>query len=165
MSQLVVRYKPENINGSYDAIIIGSGMGGLTCGAFLAKAGKRVLMLERHYTPGGFTHVFRRGAYEWDVGLHYIGEVHRPSSFLRMAFDEMSGERLQWASMGDIYDRALFPGGKSYDFKASRQAFLEQMLEYFPKEEKALKRYISLIYAAASHAATFFGEKALPFWI
>jgi len=44
---------------TYDAIIIGSGIGSLTTGAFLAKEGKRVLVLERHYTAGGFTHVFK----------------------------------------------------------------------------------------------------------
>jgi all-trans-retinol 13,14-reductase len=36
-----------------------------------------VLILERHYTAGGFTHTFTRPGYEWDVGLHYIGEVNR----------------------------------------------------------------------------------------
>ena len=43
----------------YDAIIIGSGMSGLTTGAILSKEGKKVLLLERHYTAGGFTHVFK----------------------------------------------------------------------------------------------------------
>lgn len=47
---------------SYDAIVIGSGLGGLTAAVGLAKfGGKRVLVLEQHYTAGGFTHAFRRG--------------------------------------------------------------------------------------------------------
>lgn len=57
-------YKKERLNPPYDAIIIGSGIGGLSCAAFLAKAGKKVLVLERHYTAGGFTHTFQRKGYE-----------------------------------------------------------------------------------------------------
>ena len=49
-------------------------MGGLTTAVFLAKAGKRVLVLEKHYVPGGFTHTFKRKKFEWDVGVHYVGQ-------------------------------------------------------------------------------------------
>jgi len=48
----------------YDTIVIGSGIGGLTAAAFLSKEGQKVLVLERHYTAGGFTHVFKRKGYE-----------------------------------------------------------------------------------------------------
>ena len=60
---------------NYDTIVIGSGIGGMTCGAALAKLGQKVLILEQHYIPGGFTHMFKRKGYVWDVGIHAIGEV------------------------------------------------------------------------------------------
>ncbi|MGH9681714.1 MAG: FAD-dependent oxidoreductase, partial [Candidatus Acidiferrales bacterium] len=70
-------YKQQPVDGPYDVIVIGSGIGGMTAAALLAKhAGKKVLVLERHYTAGGFTHVFHRRNYEWDVGIHYIGQVN-----------------------------------------------------------------------------------------
>ena len=53
-------YKQQQVEGSYDVIVIGSGMGGMCVAAVLAKEGKKVLVLERHYTAGGFTHVFKR---------------------------------------------------------------------------------------------------------
>ena len=54
-------YKQCVLDESWDAIVIGSGIGGLTAAALLSRqAGKRVLVLERHYTAGGFTHTFRR---------------------------------------------------------------------------------------------------------
>ena len=56
--------KPLQLEEQYYAIIIGTGMGSLTTAAFLAKEGKKVLLLERHYTAGGFTHVFKRKGYE-----------------------------------------------------------------------------------------------------
>ena len=67
------RYRAERLDGPYDAVIIGSGMGGLTTAALLSRLGKKVLVLEQHYTIGGFTHSYERQGYEWDVGVHYIG--------------------------------------------------------------------------------------------
>ena len=62
----------------WDAIVIGSGLGGLSCAAYLCAAGKRTLVLESHYVAGGNSQTFRREPkgklYEFDVGLHYIGE-------------------------------------------------------------------------------------------
>ena len=61
----------------YDAIVIGSGMGGLAFASIMAKLRRwRVLVLERHFKIGGFTHTFTRpGGWSWDVGLHYVGEM------------------------------------------------------------------------------------------
>jgi len=74
-------YKQFHGNRPFDAIVIGSGIGGLGTAALLAKASKRrVLVLERHYTAGGLTHTFHRPGFEWDVGVHYVGQVHKPGS-------------------------------------------------------------------------------------
>ena len=60
----------------FDVIIIGSGMGALSAASILAQMNKkRVLVIERHFEIGGFTHSFRRKGYSWDVGLHYVGET------------------------------------------------------------------------------------------
>jgi len=70
---MIQSYKKKyNIEEHYDVIMIGSGIGCLSAAAILSKEGKKVLVLERHYTAGGFTHVFKRRGYEWDVGIHYI---------------------------------------------------------------------------------------------
>jgi all-trans-retinol 13,14-reductase len=65
----------RNPNHDADMIVIGSGMGGLATAALLARLhGRKILVLERHYRAGGFTHTFtRRGGFEWDVGVHYVG--------------------------------------------------------------------------------------------
>ena len=79
----------------YDSIIVGSGIGSLCTAALLSKEGKKVLVLERHYTAGGFTHVFKRKGYEWDVGIHYIGEVQNPNAPIRKMFDYITNDRLK----------------------------------------------------------------------
>ena len=73
---------------SYDAIVIGSGMGGLTTAAMLSDLGWKVCVLEQHYTAGGYTHSYERNGYEWDVGLHYVGGVSHPARFESLLVDE-----------------------------------------------------------------------------
>src|SRR5262249_22824891 len=98
-------HKQHPVSGAWDIIVVGSALGGLAAAGMLARhAGRRVLVLERHYTAGGFTHTFTRPGWEWDVGVHYIGDVHRPGSVLRRVFDELSDGELEWADMGDVYD-------------------------------------------------------------
>src|SRR5579863_6786868 len=107
----MVSYKQHSLDDRWDAIVIGSGIGGLTTAALLSKhAGKKVLVLERHYTAGGYTHSFNRPGYAWDVGVHYIGEAQDPRSPVRAVFDHLTDGQLQWQPMSDVYDRAVFGG-------------------------------------------------------
>ncbi|MGB5659482.1 MAG: NAD(P)/FAD-dependent oxidoreductase, partial [Thermoanaerobaculia bacterium] len=155
-------YKHADIGGDYDAIVIGSGMGGLATAGWLAKhGGKRVLVLERHYTAGGFTHTFRRPGYEWDVGVHYIGQVMDPESPVRQAFDDLTDAKLQWADMGEVYDRIVI-GDDSYDFVKGREEFRARMHGYFPAERLAIDRYLDLLRSTYRRAGLYFAEKAMP---
>lgn len=52
---------------TYDVVVIGAGIGGLTAGALLARAGKEVLIVEAEVQPGGYARALRRGAYTFDL--------------------------------------------------------------------------------------------------
>lgn len=160
---MALSYIREKPSGSHDVIVVGSGMSGMAVAALLAKSGKRCLVLERHYTPGGFTHVFRRRDYEWDVGVHYIGDVHRPHTKLRRIFDHITEGRLRWADMGDVYDRIIF-GDRAFDFHSGREAFKEGLFSHFPElgDRKAITDYIGLIREASASANGIFMGRAMP---
>jgi phytoene dehydrogenase-like protein len=124
-------WRPGAAREPWDAIVIGSGIGGLAAAALLARHGKRrVLVLERHYTAGGFTHVFHRPGYEWDVGVHYVGDTS-PGCFLRRLFDDVTDGALDWADMGEIYDRVVM-GGEVYDFPRGRAGLEAALGRHFP---------------------------------
>lgn len=162
MSKSWISYKQQTITGNYDAIIIGSGLGGLGTAAILAKkAGKKVLVLEKHYVAGGFTHVFKRKGYEWDVGLHYVGEVNRERTFLYQLFDYVTDGQLKWAEMDEVYDKMVL-NGEQYDYVMGKENFIRRMKAYFPDEEEAIDGYVHAVYKTAHSAAAFFSERALP---
>ena len=154
------KQRPE-LDHTYDTIVIGSGMGGLATGAMLSKQGQKVLVLERHYAPGGFTHVFKRKGYEWDVGIHYIGEMQRKNGILRKLFDYVSDHKLQWADMGEVYDKIII-GDKHYDFVKGVKNFKAQLISYFPNEEQAITKYIALVFKAVKASKGYYMSKALP---
>lgn len=159
---LATRYRQDRLKASgYDAIVIGSGIGGLTTAALMAKEGKSVCVLEKHYTMGGFTHAFRRKRFAWDVGVHYIGEVHRPHSILRKIFDDISESRIQWHPMPKVYDRGFFPD-RSYDFVAGKEEWLDSLKTDFPNETRVIDRYLQTVLLATKESQGFFTAKALP---
>lgn len=161
MQALTKSYKQEKIEGRFDVIVIGSGMGGMATAAFLAKENKRVLVLERHYTPGGFTHVFTRKEYEWDVGVHYVGDVHRETTELHKMFKYITNGKMKWEEMGPVYDKMFF-GKDQYNFVAGTEEFKSTMKAYFPDEEAAIDAYVDLIYNTQKKQRFFFAEKILP---
>ena len=161
-SIMIQSYKQKiNLEEKYDAIIIGSGIGSLCTAALLSKEGKKVLVLERHYTAGGFTHVFKRKGYEWDVGIHYIGEVQNPNSPIRKMFDYISNNKLEWADMGEVYDKIII-GDKTYDFVKGVKNFKAKMYGYFPNDIDAIDKYVQLIFDCNKTMKKFYLEKALP---
>ena len=112
---MIQSYKQKHqLQDQYDVILIGSGLGCLSAAAILSKEGKKCLVLERHYTAGGYTHIFKRKDYEWDVGIHYIGQMGKDSSFSKRLFDYITDKQLEWADMGEVYDRIVI-GDQVYD--------------------------------------------------
>jgi len=146
---------------TYDCIIIGSGISGLALGAMLSKQGKKVLVLEKHYTPGGFTHTFTRDEWEWDVGVHYVGEVGDDRTLLKKTYDYVCDTPIEWADMGDVYDTAFF-GKDKYEFRKGKDEYRDQLIAYFPDEKDKIVKYCNLLFALQKKSILFHAWKVLP---
>ena len=146
---------------SYDVIVIGSGIGGLTSAGLLARtAGKRVLVLERHTEPGGLTHTFRRDGASWDVGVHYIGQIG-PGSRARTYFDYLSGGELEWNRMPDAYDRFVYPG-LDLSISSDPDRYERDLVTAFPQESRAIHRYFKDVRRATAWATMGFVQGMVP---
>ncbi len=157
-----VPYKQAKLADQWDAIVIGSGIGGLTAAVLLAvHAGKRVLVLERHYEIGGFTHTFHRPGFEWDVGLHYIGQVQDENEQVRRAFDHITFGRVKWRAMPDPYDRFIFEN-RTFGLSAGLDRFRDDLKQLFPKETRAIDRYLAAVRSCNRMSALYYAEKAIP---
>jgi phytoene dehydrogenase-like protein len=128
---------------AYDVVIIGAGSGGLTAGALLARRGRSVLVLDQHYVAGGNGTVFRRPGYEFDVGLHYLGDCGPDGlipKILRAAgapvrFRELDPDGFDTMRFGDFEFRV--PRGLS--------RFRQRLVDAFPGEQRGIDRYVKLL--------------------
>jgi phytoene dehydrogenase-like protein len=138
--------KPDNsATEHYDYAIVGMGIGGLTLGALLANAGKRVIIFEQHYLPGGYGHTFVQGRFAFCAELHYVwdcgpGErVYKMLEKLGLETD-VSFRRLD----PDGFDRIIGPG-VDYTIGSGFDRELERLGGMFPGHEPGLREYYRTI--------------------
>jgi len=158
-------FTKRKLDNDYDVIIIGSGIGGLTCAGLLSRVGKKVLVLEQHTIAGGCTHSFVDKGYEFDTGVHYIGNIEKRKKIL----DLITHKNIEWDQMGTeengyLYDEISIEKD-IYNFRAGRKAFLEEINKYFPEEIDNVKRYLDYV-KEVSKKDTFFNLKVIKYnWL
>lgn len=133
----------------FDAIVIGSGLGGLATAAYLCASGRRTLVLEAHYVAGGNSQVFRRthkgDAYEFDVGIHYIGECGRDGVITRVLNGLGLAERVIFRPLDpDGYSTLHFPD-LSFKVPVGWDRYRTRLLETFPHEREALASVLDVM--------------------
>lgn len=153
--------KNVGISGEFDAIIIGSGMGGLSAASMLAQENKRVLLLEQNNVIGGMTQAYSRNGYRWTVGMHYIGDVGSTQSAGWKLFDYVTGGGLEWTPMPEIFNR-MDIGGKHYEIPAGAEAYGNLLKEHFPHQAESIDQYLALVGKVSKSSAGYFAQKALP---
>lgn len=124
----------------YDAVIIGSGLGGLECAYLLAKHGMKVCVLEKNHAIGGCLQSFRRGDREFDTGFHYVGSLG-DGEILERIFRELGLMGLPWHKLdADGFDEVVFED-RSYKLANGYENFAERMSSYFPDSAREIYEY------------------------
>lgn len=145
----------------FDAIVIGSGIGGLACAAALARTERRVLVLEQHFTAGGLTQTFNRGGFTWNVGMHYLGGMG-PHGGARAVLDWLCDDRIEMASMGAVYDTIHYPDGFEIQFSRPEEALKCDLKEKFPEAASEIDAFFMMLQSAAEAGRALFAGRAMP---
>lgn len=127
----------------WDVLVVGSGVGGLTAALTAAMRGRSVLVLEGAKQLGGLLNPFKRGAYRFDPGVHYLGECGEGQT-LRTLFEALGVEVCFRELSPEGFDRLVFPG---YEVSMPRGlgAYEARLRADFPKQERGLRDFFNTV--------------------
>ena len=145
----------------WDAIVIGSGMGGMSCAAALAHFKHKVLVLEQAAEAGGLTHSFSRNGWSWDVGVHYVGE-YAQGGIAGPLLGWLSDGSIQMASVGPVYDTLHFPDGFEFMIARPEEAFKAELKERFPASDKGIDDFFTAMHDAQHAGRHVFAQRGMP---
>src|ERR1044071_2169589 len=128
---------------SYDAVIIGAGIGGLICANLLAREGLHVLLVEQHYMVGGYCSTFRRKGFTFDAATHFYPLLGNPTTITGKLLCEL-GVTNGWVKM-DPVDHFHFPDGSTFAVPADLDTYLAKLKQEFPQEAESLDRFFVLV--------------------
>jgi all-trans-retinol 13,14-reductase len=162
----------KDIPDEADVIIIGAGPSGLALGALLSRRGQKVLVLEQHDRVGGGLHTFEEKGFQFDTGLHYVGE-QRPGDELRCIVDAITDHAVQWEPLQNcpiepgVYDRVEFldSAPSNFTIPAGKTAWLDALVRACPDDKKALTTYAEHLKFRAETGLLFQIWRTLPAFI
>ncbi len=142
---------PERFNAGtperFDAVIIGSGIGGLVTGALLSKEGYRVAILEKNPQIGGALQTYARDKLVFDSGVHYLGGLAKGQNLYQIFKYLGIMEALKLVRMDqEAFDKILIAGDpKEYVFAQGYERFIQELTNDFPAEREGISAYAQAI--------------------
>ncbi|HEY3449993.1 MAG TPA: NAD(P)-binding protein [Myxococcales bacterium] len=158
--------KPDKLLEKPDAIVIGSGIGGMGMASLLAqKKHMKVLLLESSPVPGGCTHVHEIDGFEFASGVDSVGDMDPRvgRGMYRPAIDFLTGGKLKWAKMPEVHEVCTF-GDEVYDWYSTHEKNIEWVEKKFPGEGN-VRAYYDLEKKIESWATTWALTKLAPEWM
>ena len=140
----------------YDIIIIGSGLGGLTAGAKLAKEGKKVLLVEQHDRPGGCATTFKRKDFTFEVGLHEMDGLDRRDMKTRIFNDLGVFDAVEFLKVPEFYH--FINGRCEITMPHDPEEAIKVLTENFPEDQNGIKAYFDQILNARKKAKESAGK-------
>jgi phytoene dehydrogenase-like protein len=121
---------------SYDAAVIGAGVGGLICGNLLTRAGLRVLLIEQHTVVGGYCSTFTRKGFTFDAASHFYPLLGNRATITGRLLADL-GIETEWVKM-DPFDQFHLPGGSTFAVPADYDTYIARLKGEFPDECEAI---------------------------
>mmetsp|Transcript_42543 Transcript_42543/g.133317 ORF Transcript_42543/g.133317 Transcript_42543/m.133317 type:complete len:615 (-) Transcript_42543:439-2283(-) len=137
------RYSRQKVPEDADVVVIGSGMGGLSCAAMLARLGRKVVVLEQHDIAGGGTHTFELKGFKFDSGLHYTVPWSVPIMKLCCLSEDVPPFDLL-GEEDDAFDKILVGEGSSPFRVRQGEKHLGELYAKFPDEKDKIDAFIRL---------------------
>ena len=126
-------------------VIIGSGLGGLSCGVLLAKNGYDVTVLEQGAQIGGCLQCFTRQNAKFETGMHFIGSAAKGQTLDRLMNYLEIRKDVRLAELDRTGYEVISLNGNLYKYANGREAFIKQMSDYFPHQHENLVRFYDLV--------------------
>lgn len=142
-----MNFHRESQREEYDVVVVGSGIGGLSAAALLARAGKSVLVVERHDRPGGYAHSFHRKRYHFDSCVHLTSGCGL-KGFLggQIIFKLLNSlnvyDEIDFISI-DPYSQIIYPDLEAH-FRQGSSEYVTTLAQIFPEQQQALSRFLKL---------------------
>lgn len=133
----------NELKSSYDAVVIGAGIGGLVAGCLLAQAGESVLILEQTDAPGGTQGAITDGPWRWDLGSGYCGDANE-GGLLRRILKLCGAGSIEFKALSDPFDEVQIDGDV-YHYYRNRARFFGILRARFPAEKEGIDRYERLL--------------------
>lgn len=143
MKRLFTGLRSQPPKSSYDAVIIGAGIGGLICANLLAREGLSVLLIEQHYMVGGYCSTFRRKGFTFDAATHFYPLLGNPATITGKLLREL-GATNGWVKM-DPVDHFHFPDGSTFAVPADFDTYLSKLKQEFPHEAENMDRFFAIV--------------------
>ena len=134
---------------SKKCIIIGSGLGGLSCGAILTKNGYDVTILEQGMQIGGCLQCFYREGEKFETGMHFIGSAEKGQTLYKLMNYLGISEKFKMSRLDLNSYNIISLNHERFGIANGKEAFIEKMSSYFPKEKENIVKYYNLIESVA----------------
>jgi all-trans-retinol 13,14-reductase len=139
-----------------EIVVIGAGLGGLFCGALLAKEGHKVTVLEKNALIGGGLQTFVRKGESYETGMHVAGGFHEQGSLYRICRYLGISDRFEPAPSDLMSSVTYLAEGRTYDIPAGKEAFIGYLSDMFPAERDNIRRYTDAVFRLSEEEKLFY---------
>ncbi|WP_417265446.1 phytoene desaturase family protein [Brumimicrobium sp.] len=157
------------IEEQYDAIVIGSGVGGLATAIALGENGFKVLVVEQHEVPGGWSHSFTLEGQRFSPGVHYVGQLGEGQTANEMYSKLGIANDIVFFRMNPNGFEHCHVGNEKFDIPEGLENMIAAFQKRFPEEKKNIDKYLRLVNTVSYQLQlmttfkTFFEKITAPF--